>query len=211
MESTSSISIRLLARRGGFLGDLCLSVGGSHSLAGRLADGLRHRRAATLAGEEIDEAILDEFELVLPQEGRQVVAGVGRQKPRPVDRGQEEWQLLLLGTPADGHGPHAVLEQTPAQTLVLVGLPVDDLVFPGELRLGDVQHQLLGSRPDRSTRCLDVLNRALMDGVVRQVDLERPKRLDHCRHQLDHLSRGNSRWLNLGLRGHSRMPRVAAT
>jgi hypothetical protein len=148
---------------------------------------------------------------VLPQERGQIVARVGRQKPCLVDDAEEKRELLFLGTPFERECPHSVLEEAPGQAICLVGLAVYDLVFPHELGLQDPELDLVNLSPDGRTSGLDVLDGALIDRVVGQVHLEGAERLYHHRQQLGNWSRLETGGLNLRLRGHSRIPRLAAT
>ena len=88
--------------------------------AGGVGARLLRQRAAALA-EELDELVLDELELLLPEQGQQVVAGVGGEEPRPVDRLEEPRQLLVLGAATDRERAHAVLEQPQARLSLLLG------------------------------------------------------------------------------------------
>ena len=80
--------------------------------------GLLRQPGAGVA-EELDELVLDELELLLPEQGEQVVARVGREEPRAVDRLQEAGQLLDLGAAADRERAHPVLEQPPGDAVAL--------------------------------------------------------------------------------------------
>ena len=68
-------------------------------------------------------------------------------------------------------------------------LVVDHHPFPDEVGLLDGKHQLIDGRPDRLERRLQVGGRTMKHRVVREVHLERPRRLDHGAQQLLHLLR----------------------
>ncbi len=75
---------------------------------------------------------------------------------------------------------------------MLAGLVIDHLVFPDDVGLDNGQDDLLGGGPDRPEGLPDSLFGPLIDGVVGEVHLERPKTLHNGPYQLLHL-RGRQR------------------
>src|SRR5256886_11003137 len=70
--------------------------------------------------------------------------------------------------------PISVLVERPGDALTALLLVVDDVVFPAQLGLADVEHEIVGRLPDLAKRRPDVVDGALIDGVVRQVELGGP-------------------------------------
>src|SRR5439155_9916942 len=90
-------------------------------------------------------------------------------------------------TGLEGQRAHAVLVQRPRDTLVALILVVDDVILPAHFRFADVQDQIIRGLPDLAEGGADVLDRALVDGVVRQIQLRRPHPFADDLHQLLHL------------------------
>ena len=161
-------------------------------------------------GEEIDEVILDGDELLLPEQGHQIVARVGREEAGAVHRLEEADQLILLGALLDGEHPHPILEQRPRERLALVDLLIDDLLLPEDLGLRDREHELVAGGPDRAERAPHVLDGALVDRVVGEIHLKGAERLDHRLQQLRDLARDEERRRGHACR-HGALPSSAAT
>ncbi len=168
-----------LLRYGGFLGPAGAGVG----------PGLLRQRTAALA-EELDEVVLDQLELLLPEQGQQIVTGIRGEIAGLIDRLEESGQLLVLGAPMDRERPHPVLEQSPRETLALVELVVDDLLLPHEVGLHHVEHQLVHRAQMGRNAIAQVLRRALVDRIVREVHVEGAKRFRQAVDQLRDLGGG---------------------
>jgi len=66
------------------------------------------------------------------------------------------------------------LVERPGDALAALLLVVDDAVFPAQLGLADVEHQVVGRLPDLAKRRPDVVDGALIHRIVRQVELGGP-------------------------------------
>ena len=102
---------------------------------------------------------------------------------------QESDDLLVLHARLEQERADAVLVQRPGDALVLLLLVVDDGAFPAQVRLTHVEVQIVGGLPDVAERAADVLDRALVDRIVGEVELRRPHALAEERHQLLDLRR----------------------
>jgi hypothetical protein len=176
--------------RRGLLGDLLaplLRCGGV-APGGIRAGLLRHGSPAL--PEEFHELVLDVQEFLLPQQRQQIVAGVRGEIARPIDRLQEPRQLLLLRAPPDRERAHAVLEQSPGETVTLGELLIDDLVFPNEVGLRHREHQFVRSSPDPLKRGLKILGRPLVHGIVGEIHVKGAKRFHQDLEKLRDLRRG---------------------
>jgi len=80
--------------------------------------------------------------------------------------------------------PHAVLVQRPGDALVALRLGVHGVIFPPHFRLTDVEDQVVGSLPDLPEGRADVVDGALVDGIIRKVQLRGPHPLADDLHQL---------------------------
>jgi hypothetical protein len=132
------------------------------------------------------------LEILFPQQGQQVVGRVAGQHPGPAHHLEEAHQLVVLHPGPDGEVTHPVLVEHPGEAVVLAGLVVHHLVFPGDVGLDDGQDQLGGGGPDRPEGLPNGLFRPLVDRIVGEVHLERPETLHNGPYQLLHL-RGRQR------------------
>src|ERR1700674_3023696 len=112
------------------------------------------------------EVVVNELEVLLPQERHQIVARFRREETGFVQQLEELDQLVVLGTLADREHPHPVLVEHPGQAFGLVDLAVDDVLFPAQLGLAHVEHQLVDAVPDRAERGFHVLRGALVNRIV---------------------------------------------
>src|SRR5256886_8807687 len=106
--------------------------------------------------------------------------------------------------------PISVLVERPGDALTALLLVVDDVVFPAQLGLADVEHEIVGRLPDLAKRRPDVVDGALIDGVVRQVELGGPDPLRQDLQQLFDLLR-RQRQLGYGRVGQVAAPVSSAT
>src|SRR2546426_128468 len=102
---------------------------------------------------------------------------------------EEAHDLRLLDAGLERERADAVLVQRPGDALVALVLAVDDRVFPAQLGLAHVEVQIVGRLPDLAERGADVVDRALVHGIVRQVELGGPDALRHDLHQVLDLGR----------------------
>src|SRR5205823_5644287 len=138
---------------------------------------------------ELAERVRHELEVLRPQQREQVVRGVGLEVACLLQHTQEPHDLGLFHARPEGDGADSVLEQRPGDALVALVLAVDDVVLPAQLRLPDVEHQIVRRLPDLAERGADVVDRTLVHGIVRQIELRGPDPLGQDLHQLFDLLR----------------------
>src|SRR5206468_11503465 len=166
-------------------------------------------RDRVLAG-ELAERVADELKVLRPEQRQEIVRGVGLEVARPLQHAQEVHDLRLLDARLEREGADAVLVERPGDALGALLLVVDDVVFPAQLGLADVEHQIVGRLPDLAKRRPDVVDRALIHRIVRQVELGGPDPLRQDLQQLFDLLR-RQRQLGYGRVGQVAAPVSSAT
>ena len=159
----------------------------------------------------LDEGVRNQHELLLPQQRQQVVGRVRRQHPRLIDHPQEADDLLRFDAGDERESPQSILVQLPRQSFGLVRLPEDRGLLPGDLLFLNVEHQSPGHVPDRCKGFGDLLERALVDRVVRQVHLQRALSLGEHPQEFFHGADIGRRRRDARARSHDGVPIVAAT
>ncbi len=140
----------------------------------------RHRVLAR----QLAERVVDELEVLRPQQRQQVVGRVGLEVLCLMQHGEEPDDLEVLDTRLERERAYPVLVQRPRDALVALRLTVDDVVLPPHLCLPDVEDQVVGGLPNLAECAADVIDGALVHGVVRQVQLRSPHPLADDLHQL---------------------------
>src|SRR5216110_2313180 len=130
-------------------------------------------RDRVLAG-ELAERVADELKVLRPEQRQEVVGRVGLEVARPLQHAQEAHDLGLLDARLERERADAVLVERPGDALGALLLVVDDVVFPAQLGLADIEHQIVGRLPDLAKRRPDVVDGALVHRIVRQVELGGP-------------------------------------
>ncbi len=102
---------------------------------------------------------------------------------------EEAHDLQFLDARLERERANAVFEERPRDALVALVLAVDDVILPADLRLADVENQIVGGLPDLAERGANVVDGTLIDGIVREVELSRPHPLADDLHQLLDLRR----------------------
>lgn|GEM_PF-5031752 len=128
-------------------------------------------------GDDLGEPVVDQGEIVLPQQRQQVVTGIHRQELGSDHRLEEYRQLVLLAAGPQGEHPQPILVQQPGEAFRLGRLVVDDVVVPVEIGLDHLEYQLRHVGPNGEERASEPFDGALVDRVVREVHLKRPDRL----------------------------------
>src|SRR2546427_13266000 len=82
--------------------------------------------------------------------------------------------LRLLDARLERERADAVLVERPGDALAALLLIVDDVVFPAQLGLAHVEHEIVGRLPDLAERRPDVVDGALIHRIVRQIELGGP-------------------------------------
>src|SRR6185503_12400701 len=94
----------------------------------------------------------------------------------------------------------AVLVQRPRDAFVALLLAVDGVVFPADFRFAHIENEIVGRLPDLAEGGPNVFDGALIDRIVREVQLRRAHPLADDLHQLFDLRR-RERQLRDGRRG----------
>src|SRR2546422_4404191 len=123
---------------------------------------------------------------------------------------QEAHDLRLLDARLERERADAVLVERPGDALAALLLVVDDVVFPPQLGLADVEHQIVGRMPDLAKRRPDIVDGALIHRIVRQVELGGPDPLRQDLQQVFDLLR-RQRQIGYGRVGQMVAPVSSAT
>ena len=140
-------------------------------------------RNRILAG-ELAECVGDELEVFGPEQRQEIIGRVRLQVLRLLQYGEEAHDLRVFDARFEGERTHAVLVKRPGDTLVALFLGVDRVILPAHFRLADVEDQIVGGLPDLAECVANVIDGALIDGIVREVELRRPHPFADDLHQL---------------------------
>src|SRR5690606_29417938 len=138
-------------------------------------------------------------ELLLPEEGDEVVLIVRPEPPGPGDDVEEPVDLLLEPRPED-QVPDPVAVEPERQGILLVA-SADGPPLPDEPRLLDREPERGVPRPDLLERRAEFVQEPMVDGAAPLVHLVRAERLDEDPDHLDDRGRGPGRALVGGRRG----------
>ncbi len=121
---------------------------------------------------ELNDDIADQLKILCPQQSQEVVRCFRRERACLVNHIEEPNDLVILGAGRHCDPPHAVLVEYPRNAVGLVRLRQHYVVVPREVRFGYLQLELGAFLPDGLGRPTDVLDRTLVDRIVREVQLD---------------------------------------
>src|SRR2546422_11132102 len=118
--------------------------------------------ALPIFARQLAEGVVDELEVLRPEQREQIVGGIGLEVLRLMQHREEPHNLEVLDPRLERQGTHAVLVQGPGDALVALRLDVDGVVLPPHLRLADIEVQVIGGLPDLPEGASDDVDGALI-------------------------------------------------